>query len=201
MLLKGCLEGAFLYELSQIILTRHGCWKTFVERDLRPVAGQRLLDLGCGTGIILDFLPVVDYWGLDSNSRYIRFAQKKATERVNFICADLARTPWLVEGLFDLATATGVLHHLSDEQAVDLFKNVRKVLKPEGRFVTFDGCFEKGQSVIARMFLSMDRGRFVRTRPAYEALARPFFGRVQSRIENKFLRVPYTHLIMEMSDR
>ena len=171
----------------------------FIKRYLRPVAGERLLDIGCGTGTIVDFLPRVDYWGLDSSVRYIDFAKKKFGERAKFMNADLCTVPWPVSGPFDRAMAIGVLHHLSDEQVVQVLKNTKEMLKPGGKLVTLDGCYESHQSPIAHFFLSMDRGKYVRDEAGYAALARSVFKKVSFHFERKLLRVPYLHLIMEMT--
>ena len=197
--MNGWLRDPRLYGLLQRAVTRRGCWNIFIERYLRPVPGERLLDLGCGTGLLTDYLPPLDYWGLDADPEYIRFAQKKTGNQRKFLCADLNRTPWPVSGPFDRAMATGLLHHLPDEQVVGVMENVRKLLKPRARFVTFDGCYEQRQSPAARWLLSMDRGKYVRTPEAYLALARVVFPRVEFHIERRLLRVPYSHLIMESS--
>lgn len=187
-----------LYGWTQQIFTSSRCWKFFVESDLRPVPGERLLDLGCGTGLILNFLPPLDYWGLDSDPARIRLAQKKWGDRAHFICSDLSRVPWPVQGPFDRVTATGLLHHLADAEVLQVLNNVRKLLKTRAPFVTFDGCYEKQQSPFAHLLLSMDRGKYVRDEKSYTSLARSVFKHVESRIERRFLRVPYSHLIMEM---
>jgi hypothetical protein len=49
---------------------------------------------------------------------------------------------------------------------------------------------------VKRYLLSRDRGKFVRTLPEYEALARTQFDRVATYIREDVLRIPYTHLIM-----
>ena len=98
---------------------------------------------------------------------------------------------------FDVVIAHGVLHHLDDDAAATLFGVARRALKPGGRLVTFDGCFAEGQSALARLFLSLDRGRHVRSRDAYERLARGEFDQVESFVRHDLIRIPYTHLIME----
>lgn len=197
--MKQWLDLPWLYELSQHAVTRPTCWKLFTERYLQPAHGGRLLDLGCGTGIVLDFLPALEYWGLDENPWYIHHAQKKRKNAANFLCADLNKKPWPVKGYFDRVMATGLLHHLPDQDVLDLMKNVKAILKPFGKFVTFDGCFEDGQSPIARWLLSHDRGEHVRSKEGYEFLARSVFKHVSLHIERRFLRLPYSHLIMEMA--
>jgi len=40
-----------------------------VENYIRPRDGDRILDIGCGPGDILEFLPSVEYLGFDVNQR------------------------------------------------------------------------------------------------------------------------------------
>ena len=75
------------------------------------------------------------------------------------------------QGTFSLVMATGVLHHLDDERAARLYELARRALRPNGRLITYDGCFVPEQSKTARWLLSHDRGKFVRTREAYLRLA------------------------------
>lgn len=193
------LSNPFFYGWFQKAVSRSRCPETWIRRYLCPVAGERLLDLGCGIGRILDHLPPADYWGLDSNPSYVRFAQKNFGHRARFICADLCDTPWPLQGFFDRVMALGILHHLTDEQARLVLDHARRVMKPRAKLVTFDGCYEKGQSPIARVLLSMDRGKYVRTQEGYESLARSVFRQVSTHMERGLLRVPYSHLIMEMT--
>ena len=193
------LSHPLAYGFLQQIVGRPGSRDLFTQRYLCPVPGERLLDLGCGLGDLVDYLPPLDYWGLDSCQRYIDFAKKKFGARAKFINADLCQSPWPVQGLFDRAAASGVLHHLSDDQGIAVLRNTRRVLKPGAKLITLDGCYEDRQSPIARTLLSMDRGKFVRDEKGYLALARSAFNKVSARMERGFLRVPYSHLIMEMT--
>ncbi|MGL4550379.1 MAG: class I SAM-dependent methyltransferase [Gemmataceae bacterium] len=166
-----------------------------VRSFLRPNAGDRVLDLGCGPGNILDYLPPCDYVGVDADEGYIAEARQRYGTRGEFRHG-LAEEVDLPDASFDLAFAFGLLHHLTDEQALSVLSVARRVLKPGGRLVTLDGCFEPGQALLARLLLKMDRGRHVRTRPAYLALAGRVFGRVTSELCSDLLRVPYTLLIV-----
>ncbi|CCH06365.1 Uncharacterised protein [Achromobacter xylosoxidans] len=80
---------------------------------------------------------------------------------------------------------------------MDLFDIAYRSLKPGGRLVTIDGCYVPGQARLARYLLSKDRGEFVRSQPQYEALARSAFSNIAVHVRHDFLRVPYTHIIME----
>ena len=105
------------------------------------------------------------------------------------------------QGTFDLVMAIGVIHHLNDAQAAKLFELARRVLRPGGRLVTFDGCYVPRQSRIARWMLAHDRGRFVRTQEEYLRLASAHFSKVESQIRHDLLRIPYTHLILRCSGK
>jgi len=71
------------------------------------------------------------------------------------------------------------------------------VLAPHGRLVTFDGCYVKGQSTMARGLLAADRGGYVRDAAAYRELAVPHFSAVRAELRHDLLRIPYTHVIMQ----
>ncbi len=161
-----------------------------VATHVRPQKGCRLLDMGCGTGAILDALPPVDYTGFDRSEAYIQKA--RARHRGTFEVRDLEP----VYRGFDLVLATGLLHHLDDDQA----RRALQVARQAGaRLVTLDGCLTPETTWPARLLLSLDRGRFIRTPEAYESLARSAFDRVHTQVYHDLLRIPYSHLAMECS--
>ena len=63
--------------------------------------------------------------------------------------------------------------------------------------MTADGCYATDQSAIVRYLLRNDRGRHVRTAPAYEALAQAVFALVRSDLRHDLFRLPYTLILME----
>jgi hypothetical protein len=94
--------------------------------------------------------------------------------------------------------AIGILHHLSDEEALKLFRLAQSALKPGGCLVTLDGCYIDNQPRLARYLISKDRGEHIRTLDAYRALASRVFSKVVTHLRSDLLHVPYTHLIMKM---
>jgi SAM-dependent methyltransferase len=172
----------------------------FSEEFIRAQDGDRILDLGCGPADIREFLPVnVEYIGLDSNPAYIENAQQRWGTKGTFICAPVAEAAAQLASTFDIVLAVGVLHHLNDDEVSELFRDAFIALRPGGRLVTIDGVYTKRQSPIARLLLSQDRGRFVRTQPEYERLAQKSFTNISCHVGNLAAPVPYTHLIMECS--
>jgi SAM-dependent methyltransferase len=169
----------------------------YVESYVRVRPGDRVLDIGCGPGDILSHLPPVDYVGLDSSEEYIQAARKRFGDRGRFLHTPVRTASIDMPASFDLVLATGVLHHLDDSEALDLFRLARQALKPEGRLVTLDGCYLPGQSRVAKLLLRLDRGKFVRTQEGYTTLASQIFRRVEASIRHDLLRLPYTHIILE----
>lgn len=171
--------------------------RIYVSDYVQPVAGEKVLDIGCGPGDILNYLPPVNYLGFDINADYIKAAQKRFGKRGRFFCGDVGLAAIDEEaGTFDLVMATGVLHHLDDGRAAQLFELAYKALRPGGRLITYDGCYVAGQPRLARFVVSHDRGEFVRRREDYTRLAAGCFSKVEAFVRHDLLRIPYTHLIM-----
>ena len=171
----------------------------YVKKYIRPKEGDKILDIGCGTADILLHLPSVEYVGLDMNQAYINYAKKRFQNRGKFLARRISQG--VIDELslfgFDKVLATGILHHLNDDETMQFFELASSALKPSGRLITLDGCYVKGQSWLARLILSKDRGKYVRTQDEYLSFASRFFEDVQVSIHHDLIRIPYTHIIME----
>lgn len=199
MKLNSILELPVLYKLFSTLVGAQNSQSTFVNQYVRPATGARILDIGCGPGNILDHLPQVDYFGFDFNPSYIESATRRYGDRGQFFCQRVSEAQVFLEQpeSFDIVLAIGILHHLDDAEALQLFDIAKRALKKGGRLVTFDGCYVKDQSRAAKYLLSRDRGQFVRDEKGYTDLARARFDNVVVSIRNDLLHIPYTHIMLE----
>jgi SAM-dependent methyltransferase len=195
--LRSILNRPKIYDCFQDITGARSSRRKFVRNYIRPSPGCKILDIGCGTARILDYLPDdVTYHGFDTSRRYIDSAVRRYGGRGNFTCSlfDAA----VIEHLprVDIAIAIGLLHHLNDEQVCDLMSIAQNALRDNGRLVTVDPCFSNDQSLFSHFLVSRDRGQNIRTEDTYRRLGETAFSRVNCEVKHKSW-VPYTHCFME----
>ncbi|MDT0559249.1 class I SAM-dependent methyltransferase [Ichthyenterobacterium sp. W332] len=191
------LKNPLVYWTYQRIVGGDSARAAFIKEFVKPQPNAKVLDIGCGPGNILDFLPKLDYYGFDINADYIKAAEKNYYDRGTFICATVNEFIASEHKNFDLALSVGVLHHLDDDEAKQVFAIASKTLKPGGKLITFDGCYRPKQNKLARLFLKLDRGKFVRTQEQYLKLAEGYFESISSTLDEDSFNIPYTSLIME----
>ena len=194
--IRAILSHPKVYLAFQNLMGAHNVRQNFVKNFIKPFPGMRILDIGCGTADILHYLTDVDYWGFDISEPYILHAKSQFSERGNFHCQELCFTDLDAIPLFDVVLTMGLLHHLDDPVALNVLKLAAKALKPGGRLITMDPCFEPKQNPIARFLIKQDRGRNVRTSKEYSTLAETIFKSFRVEIKHQNW-IPYTHCFME----
>lgn len=98
--------------------------------------GARVADLGCGSGVFTELLRRAGYTsiGLDISPKLVALGRRKYPG-LELIEGDAENLPFDSESL-DGVLLSGLIHHFPDPRR--LAAEVRRVLKPSGRFVAFD---------------------------------------------------------------
>lgn len=105
-------------------------------------AGQKILDVGCGNGIVYEFLAPrsIDYTGLDFSRELLKIAKKRAKRvggrsKARFVLGE-ATALSLKDQSFDWVFPLAVYHHLPTPSLRQLaVKEAWRVLKPGGGLV------------------------------------------------------------------
>lgn len=100
-----------------------------LRRFLRPGPGDRVADLGCGSGraIVWNAGSGADILGVDISP----FFAHEAVDRADLILGDLRRLP-LQSGVFNKAWSLDVMEHLSPQALEDVLRESNRVLAPGG---------------------------------------------------------------------
>jgi ubiquinone/menaquinone biosynthesis C-methylase UbiE len=111
-------------------------WHVKVIRDhLGPLAGRRVLDVGCGKGrfarVLLEEQPNAEIWGLDISEEMLSYVPAGIHTRAG----SMTELPF-EDAYFDGAYATESLEHAVEiEKAV---AEICRVVKPRGRIAIID---------------------------------------------------------------
>jgi cyclopropane fatty-acyl-phospholipid synthase-like methyltransferase len=170
--------------------------QTLVRDYLQPRAGARILEIGCGPGTIVGYLPQVEYLGFDLSSEYIEMARKRFPQ-AQFVCERVSRFSLAQQRSFDAVLALGIVHHLDDQEARQLFQIAYDALKSGAKLITVDGVWSDHQSGASRWLLARDRGKHVRNQGEYVKIASQAFANIRASVRHDLIRIPYSHLILE----
>jgi len=126
--------------------------------DIRP--GERLLDVGCGSGMGAG-LTRGTYVGVDTDMTYLRFARNRlrasATHTFMAMSAlDLA----FRDGAFDKAMMLNVVHHLDDDMADRFLGTLARVVRK--KVFVLDHDIDRDNAV-SGWLVRQDRGGYMRS--------------------------------------
>jgi 2-polyprenyl-3-methyl-5-hydroxy-6-metoxy-1,4-benzoquinol methylase len=199
--IRKILEYPIVYTTFQNLLGSESSQDKLVAEYIKPEDGMYILDVGCGPGSLLEHIyKDVVYYGFDFEESYIQKAQEKYGTRGKFFCEDVTNFEFKGNEKFDRILILSVLHHLEDEQVHKILSVLTKLLKPDGYLLVQENTFVKGQSLIAKAIIKMDRGQNVRKPEGYLNLCQAHFKNCTYEIRHDLLRIPYTHILIKCSN-
>jgi ubiquinone/menaquinone biosynthesis C-methylase UbiE len=192
------LNVPFVYNAFSAAVGANALRRKLIKNHVRANPGDKVIDIGCGSALALQWLPEVQYIGLDVNPDCISFAARTYGSKGTFVVGDVRSLQ--ADSLFrdaDIVMALGVLHHLDDQEAKDCIQFAYSALKPNGRFVCHEACWVPNQGAVSKYIMGSDRGRNIRTEQQYRELASTVFRKVNSSVDTKPMRIPYVTIVLE----
>ena len=197
--MRRLLSLGVIYNLFQEFIGSDLFWSQYLARHLGDVSGMAILDLGCGTSTILNYLPdTVEYLGVEPSEQYVQQAIREYNSRGKWVAktGSELETDEDLHGCYDLVMANGVFHHLNDDEAFQMARIAHKLLRAGGRFVSIDCSFVEGMKSYGRLLTSMDRGKFVRTPVEYERFMHKYFPSCNMCIDSDMSKLGYVYTVL-----
>ena len=123
------------------------CFDDFYEKTTAFAASfvgnpRKIIDLGSGTGLLAMYyfrhFPDAGYILADVSSEMLNVARKRFEGVPHIEYPVIDYTKELPSGEFDLAVSALSIHHLENEEKLDLFRNLKKQLAPGSWFINYD---------------------------------------------------------------
>jgi ubiquinone/menaquinone biosynthesis C-methylase UbiE len=123
---------------------RENTFKRYLIEHAHLKPGQRVLDLGCGTGTltiqIKQFLPQINLVGLDGDPTVLQIAERKAKAagvEINWDKGFAYDLPYPTTS-FDRVISCLMIHHLTAPNKLKAFQEIFRILKSGGEFHLMD---------------------------------------------------------------
>ena len=174
--IRSILSNSSVYKFFQALMRDKNLQAEIEATLLNAAKRPRILDIGCGTAEILKSLNDVYYEGFDISQTYIETARETFGGKANchFQHREFRAEATQIKE-FDIVLIKGVLHHLDDDEICILFREITKVLHPNGKMLATDPVYVKNQNAIANFLIKNDRGQNVRTAFSYRNLVEKYF--------------------------
>jgi ubiquinone/menaquinone biosynthesis C-methylase UbiE len=155
------LHSARLYDVLAWVLMRgrEGAFRDRIISLARIEPGETILDVGCGTGTLAIAAkrrigPMGKVYGIDASPDMIARAKTKAGKAgldILFENKSIQALPFPDEQ-FDVVLSTLMLHHLPRKLREDGIREIRRVLRPDGRLLVIDfGGKERQRGLLAHL--------------------------------------------------
>ena len=142
-----------------------------VIRALGAEPGERILDAGCGYGVLVKYFKHCDYTGVDLDPERVQWARLKfgETKSRRFVVGDVSHMDFPSKS-FDRAIGFGILHHLSDAAALQTAQELSRLSRQNVVFA--DPVYSK-HHIVSNFLCRHDRGDHVRDAGGYLRVCEP----------------------------
>lgn len=115
-----------------------------LERIKEIGKGKKVLDIGCGTGYFSrKMTPYVDnVVGFEPSLNMLEIAKKEEESNprgITYMQGDMTDMSFLDQEDFDICVLNFVLPYITPDKYVNVYKGIKRVLKPGGRFLVVQG--------------------------------------------------------------
>ena len=184
-MINNLFEKRSIYRFYQSFIRRSKNDYDFIKIIFKTCSFKNkinVLDIGCGDSYVLKYIkPYINsYIGIDNslpifkvnkNNKY-KFISEKIENISNL------QIPKNINFIF----LNGVIHHLSDNVIETLLKFLMYKF-PRAMFLSIDP-LNDNNSIINKLMIKLDRGKFIRTIPEYKKIMNNFY---QFKTENFFI--------------
>jgi SAM-dependent methyltransferase len=138
-----------VYEAHARFVSEYGA---AVVEWLAPRPGERILDLGCGDGVLTAEIAAAGalVTGVDASPAFVEAARVRG---IDAVLGDGVALPF--EAAFDAVFSNAALHWMPDASAVAA--SVHRALKPGGRFVAEFGGHGNVAAIVTALIAAADR--------------------------------------------
>src|SRR5208282_4813159 len=84
------LSSGPIYRQAMNLLGGVSAKEYHAGQHIRAKPGDKVIDLGCGPCDYLNYLPAVEYVGIDVEPKYISDAKTRFGNKGTFVCQDIA---------------------------------------------------------------------------------------------------------------
>ena len=130
-------KQAKVYDNSIYSMYPRKCYKYVID-EINKVNHEKMLDVGCGTGEILNTIATNsdNYFGIDLSEKMIEIAKtKNNSNNITYLVGDSEFLPFK-DSYFDVITCVESFHHYPNPYGV--IKEFYRVLKPNGTIIICD---------------------------------------------------------------
>jgi ubiquinone/menaquinone biosynthesis C-methylase UbiE len=160
-----------LREYGELAASYDKRWSAYLDASMRMTLEllpeqpfDRELDLGCGTGQLLQLLAgrpgIKTLLGIDRVPEMLQVAQQRLGQRATILQGDAGQLP-CEDACFELVTTTNALHYFPDVDAA--LCEIRRVMSQNGHLLITDWCRDYYWMRLLNLVLPWSRHAHVHT--------------------------------------